>query len=456
VLDEQPDPLLMERHEREVFPLLHRRAWFAEADDFLLYDLLADGGGIDEHVFAYSNGSGPTRSLVIYHDRFATTAGVIRDSAAYAHKSASGARRLVRRSVAEGLGLPNDPSMWVAYRDARTGLEYLRSCREIWEHGMRLTLGAYQGHVFWEFRELHDGSSGQWRRLAERLAGGGVPSLEEALREQQLAPVHAAFRAIFADRHVAAVIDGTAAAEDLAALEARFEDFLAAVAQATGVPGDPVAVAPAVRVRTERAFATIGAGLDRVERAALLGWVALSRTGELASGADVAATSAAWYDELRLAPVLATGLRSSGLDEGEAWAAAETVRVLLALPRPSQVRGRTPAGRLLERWLALDPIRTAIGVNTWQGVEWLERERFEAVLRWAVRLDAIEGGGPPDEALVGRLASAAEAAGYRVDALLAQFTPRGGRQGGRSGRASSSAARSGARRTRGPKRPPAT
>jgi glycosidase len=438
VLDEQPDPWLVARHEREIFPLLHRRAWFAEADDFLLYDLVTDGGAVDEHVFAYSNGTGPTRSLVIYHDRFATTSGVIRDSAAYARKSASGARRLVRRSVAEGLGLPNDPSMWVAYRDARTGLEYLRSCREIWEHGLRLSLGAYQGHVFWEFREVHDGTSGQWRRLAERLAGGGVPSLEEALREQQLAPVHAAFGAIFTDGHLAAIIDRTADAEGLAAVEARFRDFLAAVARATGVAGDPVAVAPAVRLRTERAFAAIGADLDRVERAALLGWVALSRTGELAPGADVAATSAAWYDELRLAPVLATGLRSSGLDEGEAWAAAETVRVLLALPRPSQARGRAAEARLLERWLELDPIRTAMGVNTWQGAAWLERKRFEALLRWAVRLDAIDGGGPPDEAFVTRLATAAEAAGYRVDALLAQLrpptTPRAGRTAGRSTR----------------------
>ena len=47
MLDEQPDPWLVERHEREIFPLLHRRAWFAEAADFLLYDLVTDGG-VDE------------------------------------------------------------------------------------------------------------------------------------------------------------------------------------------------------------------------------------------------------------------------------------------------------------------------------------------------------------------------------------------------------------------------
>ena len=54
-----PDEWLVARHEREIVPLLHRRGDFAEAHDFLLYDVAHDGGGVDEHVFAYSNGSGP-------------------------------------------------------------------------------------------------------------------------------------------------------------------------------------------------------------------------------------------------------------------------------------------------------------------------------------------------------------------------------------------------------------
>ena len=58
-LDEAPDPWLVERHQREIFPLFHRRGWFAEASDFLLYDLVTDGGGVDENVLAYSNGTGP-------------------------------------------------------------------------------------------------------------------------------------------------------------------------------------------------------------------------------------------------------------------------------------------------------------------------------------------------------------------------------------------------------------
>ena len=420
-LDEQPDPWLVERHEREIFPLLHRRAWFAEAHDFLLYDFHTDGGAVDEGVLAYSNGHGPTRSLVVFHDRFATTAGTIRESAAYARKSAGGAKRLVRRSLAEGLGLPNDPTVFVTFRDARTGLAYLRSCRDIWDRGLWLALDAYQGHVFWEFRELPDGSAGQWRRLWERLGGRGVPSLDDALRELQLEPVHAPLRALFEDGHVTAVLDGTATEADLDVLEDRLATLLVAVGAATGVRGDPIEVAARIREEATVAYRDGAAGLTRADRGALLGWLVLSRLGALAPGADVAATSLAWFDELRLAPVLANGFRTAGLPEAEAWAVADLVRVLLALPRPSTVRGRGRAGdlRLVERWLAHGPVRAAMGVNTWEGVEWLDRDRFLALLGWAVRLDAIESGRKPDAALVRRLSGAADAAGYRVDTLLA-------------------------------------
>jgi glycosidase len=423
VRDEQPDPWLVERHEREIFPLLHRRSWFAEADDFLLYDLVTDGGQVDEHVLAYSNGAGPSRSLVVYHDRFGSTAGTIRDSAAFARRSASGAKRLVRRSLAEGLGLPDDASVFVAFRDARTGLEYLRSTRETWERGLRLTLDAYEGHVFWEFREIHDGMAGQWRRLDDRLGGRGVPSLDEALRELQLEPVHGPFRSLFAGPQVGALLDGSAGQGDLDVLESRFASFLAAVAAATGVAGDPAALAAATRRRTREAFDISTDLPSRTDRAALLGWVALERMGDLAPGAEAAVTSAAWYDEFRLAPVLATGLRGAGLDEAAAWAVAELVRVLLALPRASAIRGRGRAAdaRLLERWLADDRARAAMGVNTWEGVEWLDRERFAALLGWAARLDAVERGEAPDDAVGRRLLSAAEAAGYRVDTLRASL-----------------------------------
>ena len=67
-----------------------------------------------------------------------------------------------------------------------------------------------------------------------------------------------------------------------------------------------------------------------------------------------AATSLAWYDELRVPGALVAGLHDMGFGEGEAWAITDDVRVLLAVPRPSGMRGsaRVVAARLLEAWLA--------------------------------------------------------------------------------------------------------
>ena len=426
-LDEVPDPDLVTRHEREIFPLLHRRAWFAEAHAFLLYDFVTEGGSVDEHVFAYSNGSGQERSVVVFHDRFAKTTGSIRDSAVYAAKSPDGSRRVVRRSLAQGLGLPNEAGAFVTFRDARTGLETLRSCREIWERGLHLSLEAYEAHVFWEFREVRDGSAGQWARLARRLAGAGVPSLDDAMRELQLEPVHRPFQRIFADGLVRAVLDGDATRAQLDELEGRYRAFLAATAEATEVTGDLEALALATRQRTESVFAGPLAPDDPVGRAALLAWLALARFGELAQGSDPAATSRAWYDELRLPAPLAAGLREAGLDEGAAWAVADLVRVLLHLTRPAALKGpaRTADSRLLDRWLARDTVRTAIGLNTWQGVEYVDRDAFATMLQWAVRLDAIEavGSAKTRSDLAGRLSTAAAAAGYRVDRLRAALAP---------------------------------
>ena len=276
-MDEQPDAWLIERHEREIVPLLHRRGDFAEARDFLLYDVASDGGGVDEHVFAYSNGTGPGRSLIAYHNRYAEAAGWIRDSAAFALKGADGSKTLVRRTLADGLGLADGPAdgRWLAMREQRSGLEYLRSVAEIRERGMHITLRAYETRVFWELRELSD-AAGVWGRLAERLGGRGVPSLEGALRELQLAPVHDALRAAMA------------APPDLAV-----ERLVNVVADATGTSGDRPAVVKAILVlvsATEPIATTID---DASQAAALRAWALLRPLGSLPSGASVGATSRA-------------------------------------------------------------------------------------------------------------------------------------------------------------------
>ena len=239
-LDEQPDPGLVARHEREIFPLLHRRAWFAEAHDFLLYDFVTDGGGVDEHVFAYSNGSGPERSLVLYHDRFALDQRA--RSAIRPRTRVEGARRLEARGPA------------LARRGARSaqrpgGVRHLPRCadRSRVPPVLPRDLGARPAP------------------LARRVRGPrllGVPRGPRRRRRSMGAPGRAARRAPASRRSTTRCAsssssrstdrsarsspmawsrscDGVATAAQLDELERRFAAFLAAIAEATGVAGDP-------------------------------------------------------------------------------------------------------------------------------------------------------------------------------------------------------------------------
>jgi glycosidase len=191
--DETADHWLVERHEREIAPLLHRRSLFAESSNFLLYDLFQDGGKVDENVFAYSNRNGNDRALVVYNNRYGTTQGTIDFSAAYADK---GAGQLRQQRLSEGLGLSGDASFILAYRDSLTGLEYLRRAEQVAGGGLRVELHAYQCYVFLDWRELRATAEQPWDKLCELLNGKGVPNLEDALVNLELRPVHEALERV--------------------------------------------------------------------------------------------------------------------------------------------------------------------------------------------------------------------------------------------------------------------
>jgi hypothetical protein len=173
--DETPDEGLVRGHEWRIFPLLHRRYLFADVEQFLLFDFYSPNGNVDEEVFAYSNRFKDERGLVIYHNKFAETRGWIKNSAAYIDKSSG---KTKRRNIAEGLGLPRVGH--VIFKDYVTQLEYIRSCKEIWDKGMYIALGAYQCHAFMDWRFVGDS---EWKVICDQLNGAGVQSMQDEWRK---------------------------------------------------------------------------------------------------------------------------------------------------------------------------------------------------------------------------------------------------------------------------------
>ena len=143
--DEQPDRDLVDRHEREIFPLMKRRHLFSDVKDFLLYDFFAPEGHVNENVFAYSNRAGDERALVVYNNKYDQAKGWIRSSVAYSVKSGeSDERILIQKTLGEGLGLTADESHFSIFRDHVNGLEYIRNSRELCEKGSVYRTGGIQ------------------------------------------------------------------------------------------------------------------------------------------------------------------------------------------------------------------------------------------------------------------------------------------------------------------------
>ncbi|GAC1340520.1 MAG: alpha-amylase family glycosyl hydrolase [Myxococcales bacterium] len=188
--DERPDEGLVARHLREIVPLLRKRWLFSDVEGFLLFDFVTPEGRVDEDVFAYANRKGDERALILFHNKFKSTRGRIQLSASFL----DGSGALVRRSLADGLGLRGDTAVCTVFRDHCGGLEYIVENRQLESEGMVFELGAFRYRALVDFREVRDDAEHAWTRLARKLAGAGVPSVAEALLEDRLRPLHEPFR----------------------------------------------------------------------------------------------------------------------------------------------------------------------------------------------------------------------------------------------------------------------
>ena len=524
--DETPDHWLVERHEREIAPLLQRRWLFAESSNFLMYDFYQEGGRVDENVFAFSNRNGGERALVIYNNRFSTTRGTIDFSAAYADK---GAGHLRQQRLREGLGLSADSGAVLAFRDSLTGLEYLRRAGQMADQGLTVDLHAYQCHVFLDWRELHSTAEQPWDRLCDQLNGRGVPSLDDALINLELQPVHDALRLaldsgvvrLLADlaEHPRSISDGKdkmLAAErkeffDLAwrrcdaflrAAQAAWRSRAAKEGQGEAVqPTSPALLAPIFRGRLAAAMRIpiIEAAFSHPWTVAarrvlpspspqftatavwgpLLGWCLLELLAESIDAENPERMALDLFDRLRLREPFAQSFSALGFDGEEGWRVAARIKVVLlseagigkdktqaaepgpdsdaAVPQAAadaaaeepvvaadeaeaseeadEAPEPLPERVSLAPSLWLDPdVRWLTGAHEAEGHSYLVREPYEELLWWLLMPSLLRLAGEPvidrsaivemgrfvDEAL-----ASAEAAGYRIDALLGsaeQFT----------------------------------
>jgi glycosidase len=177
--DELPDQELIARHRHEIFPLMKKRYLFAQVENFLFYDVW-DNGQINENIFAYSNTAGSESTVVFYNNKYERAAGWIKQSCEYAVKTGSSENdiQLRTRSIAEGLNLTSEDDKYCIFREQHSGLWFIRSSSDICEHGMYISLNAFEAQVYMDIHQAADTPDHRWKILCETLAGRGCEDLE--------------------------------------------------------------------------------------------------------------------------------------------------------------------------------------------------------------------------------------------------------------------------------------
>ncbi|MDZ7801627.1 MAG: alpha-amylase family glycosyl hydrolase [Trueperaceae bacterium] len=405
-LDESPREEMVARHLREIAPLLARREAFAGTTHFRLFEVEGAHGPLPD-VFAYANRApGGPAHLVLYHNRYAEARGRVRRSVPFVRP---GGQEEVTETLGEALGLQGGPDRFVRYRAHPTGREHLARADHWLHDGMEVALDAYQHRVLLDVQEVRD-TDGRWARLWDRIGDRGVPSLEEALRDMELAPVHRAFLAWVRQDEAFSAEVGRAVADRADAVPPAALDAAEAFARALAQREDPPAFSAAAAFRSS---ARVGRG-DAPPGSA---W---RRAWAIASGFEAPRAA---VRALRLDRVLRDELATATWVGPQAWA------TLWLRTLPGAGRAAAVAPRRLDRTEVAAALRAlgedrslqeVLGVHEYGGTRWFRREGYRAWAAAWLSARALEGATTPRiVAWADALVEAETQSAYRFDALLA-------------------------------------
>jgi len=428
--DEKTDTNLVRRHEREIFPLLHRRHLFAGVENFFLYDFFTGQGNVNEDVFAFSNRWNNERTLVLYNNRNNGTKGWIKTSVAYsAKKGQDGTRVLSRENLGNALKLNTEDNYFIIFKDHITNLEYIRKNRELFDKGLFMELGPYDYHVFIDYYEIQDNERQHYASLASYLNGRGVPNIDEALREVFLQPVHRSFgelvNAHTLKRYIEIYDDvlkekyKTVPDAFMDEIEGKTANLLREIRQFLNVSGDEIGIAREIRRTAEVIFklphiqdgcidpreeqckdaiAYIRSYSDDKQNFlyTIFGWLFVHRLGRIVDNeSDQPALSRSWIDEWKLGLIIADTFKECGYDEEQSLWSLLTIKILTSHQSCLNVLKEEQIITLLESLFSDPEVRHFLQVNRYKEALWFNKESFEQLMGWIFVVSTVKNFSDP-------------------------------------------------------------
>ena len=453
--DEQIDNHLVQRHEREIFPLMKKRYLFADVQDFLLYDFYSPEGYVNENVFAYSNKFEGERALVMYNNKFENAKGWIKTSSAYVVKNKDGAnQQLVQKTLAEGLAVQREDNYYTIFRDQISGLEYIRNNNQLCDQGLYVELEAFKYQVFLDFREVRDNEWFHYGQVNAYLNGRGVPSIDETLKEMILRPIHHKFEQLMNVETIRRLKENIANPKKkkittnlLDEIEADYLSLLEEVKNQSSQKTEVKKLAQQLRSKFENLIELKNllstSKAEPIRKASkflnefikdedkfweiLISWLLTHELGKVADEEDFQDLSRSWIDEWLLGKIMNSVYHKIGFDESQSWQALAIVKILCSSQNwiKDIADKKRPLYYLLNALLEDQLIQQYLQVNRYQGVLWFNKESFESLVRWLFGVGALEGLIENDPKIIGQVFSfienlleIGEGSGYRIDGLL--------------------------------------
>ncbi|MDR2342945.1 MAG: alpha-amylase [Spirochaetaceae bacterium] len=454
--DEKPDEYLVERHEREIFPLMKRRMLFSGSVNFRLFDLWQDGG-VNENVFAYTNRVDMDRVLVLYNNSYYEAAGWINSSSVDIPQKDGGAAR--RDSLAEALLLHNDPHYFTLLHEIRGGLWFIRSSRELFERGLFARLSGYGAQVFFDIYEAEDGDFSTWARLHAELNGAGMKDPKEALEDMLLDEIFGPFCGLLLVERiedVRKVFSGESDAPNTETMAA-LERFLEAAKEFRKEPDyDPFAggrTDASVDVKTalkdwQRTIVSYAASFKSASALAGENAFAASLTDKLANGLQLSAfiygysviglcsslagknangaEAVTLFEFWHLDRKLRECFEALGIDGAMAYRFIETAKAFTRrlVHGKNGVRaewsktGAVSALSIMQNVHDAEDFRRLLGVNEWGGVDWFNKEAFEETLFHTAAIAAAYADITAISTMAGELYEAEQKSSYKLLELI--------------------------------------
>jgi glycosidase len=404
-LDEKVDETLVQRHDREIFPLLKKRRLFSGVENFWLFDFFTVNGHANENVFAFTNSDGKNHALVIVNNNLHSSEGWLNiSSARLVNQSVS------QRSLAETLGLTNTRHEYVIFRDQISGLQFIRHIDDLIQHGFHIHLNGYEYHVFYDFRLVSSDNKHDYRRLQEYLGEGGIPEIENGLTELFIQPVLKPYRELVNAGYFKYLIGFTQLENSqvpLAVLQEakmKVNAFLKGIEVALGEPlpekvpvsAEILACLKAILVlknltneaavtkmqKMQQAARYIMDGLTEVNLYTLFAWCFTSQIGR-SKAADVdGLLSEAWAEEWQLYKTSAGVLTQLGFTDEDVARSMKAIRLITGQEDWYTELGHKSLSEIAKSWFSKPEIQSFIQLNRFEDALWYDRAGFNEFLWW--------------------------------------------------------------------------